>query len=274
MKTLGLIAGHGEIPAVIAETARSKGYRVVLAALQSLAHESVEKYADESRWFNVGKVGAVIKYLKKNSVEGVLFAGKVPKTVLYAGGIRPDLKALGMLVRLRDRNDDSILQAINREFEKAGFKVLDMKGFIPELFTTEGKLTRKAPSKKQWMDVEFGFTVAKEIGRLGIGQTVVVKDRAVMAVEAIEGTDEAIKRGGRLAEGGAVVVKVSRPGQDMRYDVPVVGSDTLKSMIHREASVLALEAGKSILLNRKKFVKKADDAGIAVVGVTEKLLKS
>jgi DUF1009 family protein len=270
MKTVGLIAGYGELPGLVARSARAKGYRLVLAALQSLAPEAIEKHADISEWFNVGKVGGVIKFLKKNDVEGVIFAGKVPKTVLYLGGVRPDLRTMSMLFKLRDRNDESIIQLINDEFEKEGFNILYMKDFIPELFTPVGKLAGKGPSKKQLKDIGFGFRVAKEIGRLDIGQTVVVKDGAVMAVEAIEGTDDAIRRGGKLAGGGAVVVKVSRPGQDMRYDVPVVGIGTVEAMARTNAEVLALEAGKSILLERDKFVRKAEEAGISVMGVTER----
>jgi hypothetical protein len=269
MKTIGLIAGQGELPATVADAARLKGLGVVVAALDSLADRSIASYADAVEWFNVGKVGAVIKFLKKHSVDGVMFAGKVPKTLLYAGGVRPDLKAVGMLMKLATRGDDTILEAVNAEFEREGFTVLDLKGFVPELFTPEGALTRKGPGARQWKDVEFGFGMAREIGRLDIGQTVVVKDLAVMAVEAIEGTDEAVRRGGKLSGGGAVVVKVSRPGQDMRYDVPLVGTDTLRAMSQSGAVVLALEAGRSIVLKREKFIGRAEEYGISVVGVSE-----
>jgi DUF1009 family protein len=272
VKTVGLIAGSGELPAVLASAAREKGYRVALVALKSLADESLEGFADVAGWFNAGKVGSIIKFLKKTGAGGVVLAGKVPKSLLYAGGgggggFRPDLRALGILMRLKDRRDDSILMAVDREFRKEGMEVLDMRELVPDIFTPEGRLTNRGPGRKQWKDIRFGLEMAKEAGRLDIGQTVVVKEGAVMAVEAIEGTDEAIRRGGVLAGEGSVVVKASRPGQDPRFDVPLVGTATIDVMAEVGAGVLALEAEKSILLKREEFIGKADLAGIRVVGV-------
>jgi DUF1009 family protein len=267
-EALGLIAGRGELTLAIADSARAMGYRVVAVALDTLADESLKDHVDEIDWFNVGKVGAIIRHLRKRGVKKAVLAGKVPKGMLYTGGIRPDLKAAGMLLRLRDRKDDSIILAVEHEFAREGIEFLDMKEFCADILTPEGKLTRKGPTRAERKDIEFGFRMAKGIGALDIGQTVVVKDRAVMAVEAIEGTDEAIVRGGGLAGPGAVVVKVSRPGQDMRFDVPVVGPRTLDSMIEAGARVLAVEAGKSIFVNKDTFVKRAEKAGISVVGVS------
>lgn len=262
---LGLVAGQGDLPAIIADNARGMGYRVVALALEGLAQKSIEKHADLTGWFNVGRASAIIKFLKKNGVREAVLAGKVPKTIIF-GGIKPDLRAISILLRLKDKKDDSILNAISGEFEKEGIRLLDMKEFCSSLLTPEGKLTRKGPRRAERKDIEFGFRMAKEIGRLDIGQTVVVKDRAVIAVEAIEGTDGAIRRGGKLAK-GAVVVKVSRPGQDMRFDVPTVGAGTLKAMVESGIRVLALEARKSILMDRDDFLLKANEAGITVVGV-------
>lgn len=266
MKTVGLIIGTGEMPRAIAGDVRSRGYRIVAAALESLADPALEDHVDVMEWFNAGKVGAVIKYFKKHRIKEALMAGKVPKTLLYRGGIKPDLRAMKMFLTVRDKNDDSIIGAISREFEGEGIRFLDMRDFCSGLLTPEGALTRKGPSRDEWKDIEFGFRMAKDIGRLGIGQTVVVKDLAVMAVEAVEGTDEAIRRGGGLADFGATVVKVSRPGQDMRFDLPVVGLETLEAMIEGGISVLAVEAGKSIFLDRDEFVRRAEEARISVVG--------
>jgi len=265
--TLGLIAGTGLLPALIAEEARRKGYRLVVAALESLAEPSLESLADAAAWFNPGKVGSIIKFLRSNGVEEAVMAGKIPKELLYTGGVRPDLKALGVLMKLKDWKDDSIINAVEREFSREGIRFLDMKDFCRGLLTPEGKLTRRGPDRRERKDIEFGFRMAKEIGTLGIGQTVVVKERAVMAVEAIEGTDEAIRRGGRLARGGGVVVKVSRPNQDMRFDVPVVGLETLEAMLETGIRAIAVEAGESIFVSRQEFIGRADEAGIAVVGV-------
>ena len=267
-KSIGLIAGQGHLPGIIARDARKKGYRVVVVALKGLADGSEDDYADVVKSFNAGKINSVLAYLKDNGVSEAVFAGKVPKSVLYDGTVIPDLRAIGILKKLVDQRDDTIIDTIVREFEKDDIKLLDMKAFCSDLLTPEGCLTKKGPSRAEKRDIEFGFKMAKAVGDLDIGQTVVVKDRAVMAVEAIEGTDEAIMRGGLLALEGAVVVKVSRPGQDMRFDVPVVGPDTLKAMVKAKVRVLALEAGKSIFLERDDFISGAENAGISIVAVT------
>jgi hypothetical protein len=269
MKKLGLISGMGELPLAIALDARSKGYTVIAVGLEPLADETLESCVDEIRWINVGKLGQIIEYLKKSGVSEVVMAGKVPKALLYKSKISPDLRAIKLLFTLKDRSDDSILLAIAKELKKDGMTLLNTTDFTTRLLTPEGVLTHNAPSEEEWRDVAFGWKIAKEVGRLDIGQTVVIKNQAVMAIEAIEGTDEAIKRGGKLAGGGSVVIKVSKPQQDMRFDVPVVGLDTLKSMIEVNARVLAVEANKSILLKREKLVREANKAGIKIVGFTD-----
>jgi len=273
MKSLGLIAGQGNMPRAIALEARRQGYRVVAAAIEGLADPSVEHYADAFKWFKPGKAGSIIRHLKESGVEEALFAGKFPKSLIVRGALAPDLRLIRFLFNLKDRGDDTILDAVGGELARDGIKLLDMRDFCKGLLAPEGVLTRRKPDRDEWKDVEFGFRVAKGVGRLDIGQTVVVKGRAVTAVEAIEGTDEAILRGGRLAGGGAVVVKVSRPGQDMRLDAPVVGLTTLDCAVEAGVKVLALEAGSSILLDRDDFLRRADEAGIAIVGVTEESLK-
>jgi DUF1009 family protein len=175
-----------------------------------------------------------------------------------------------LLFSLRDRSDDSILLAIARELKKDGISLLNTTDFTSTLLTPEGILTKEGPTENEWKDIAFGWKIAKEIGRLDIGQTVVVKNQAVMALEAIEGTDEAIRRGGRLSGSGAVVIKVSKPQQDMRFDVPVVGLDTLRAMLDVQARVLAVETGKSIILKREILIREAGEAGISIVGVSEK----
>jgi DUF1009 family protein len=266
-KKIGIIAGKGQLPAIIAADARSKGFHIYTAALKGLTEGTEREYSEESEVLNAGKLGSFFKFFKGHGVTEVLFAGKVPKTSLYDGTVIPDLRAVGVLTKLADRGDDTIMNTIVSEFKKEGIDFLDMRNFCSDLLTPEGALTKKGPSRKEKGDMEFGFRMAKEIGSLDIGQTVVVKDLAVMSVEAIEGTDEAIRRGGELSGGGAVVVKVSRPGQDMRFDVPVVGLDTLKVMEEVGARVLAVEAGKSILLGRGEFIERAEGAGITVAGV-------
>jgi len=266
MKKVGLISGMGELPKAIALDAKARGYHVVAVALDPLADRGLSDLVDEIRWINVGKLGAIIRYLKRAGVTKVVMAGKVPKSLLYEGKIIPDVKAIKLLFSLKDRRDDSILLAITGELEKEGISLLDTTEFCAGLLAPQGILTKKGPSGSELKDISFGWRIAKEMGRLDIGQTVVVKNRAVMAIEAIEGTDEAIRRGGRLAGPGAVVVKAAKPHQDMRFDVPGAGTDTLRAMIEVHAAVLAVEAEKTILIGKDRLIKEADQAGISLVG--------
>lgn len=263
---IGLIAGIGDLPAVIAGDAKDRGHKVITVALENLASPVLNELSDKIKWINVGKVGELIETFKKSGVTEVIMAGKVPKSLLYKSKITPDLRAIKLLFSLKDKSDDSILNALTGELEKEGIRIIDTAAFSPNLLTPEGVLTVTPPSQDEWKDIEFGWRIAKEIGKLDIGQTVVIKGKAVMAVEAIEGTDEAILRGGKWADEGSVVVKVSKPQQDMRLDVPVVGTATLTAMISARARVLAVEAQRSIIVGREKLVKEADAAGISIVG--------
>jgi DUF1009 family protein len=265
-KIIGLIAGKGELPKAIAAEAKTKGFRVMAVALEHLADKTLASHVDEIKWVNVGKLGKIIDSLKNSGVTKAVMAGKVPKSLLYKGNITPDLRAMKLLFTLKDRSDDSILLAITKELEKDGVILLSTTDFCADMLTPEGVLTEEGPTEDEWQDISFGWKIAKEMGRLDIGQTVVVKSRAVMAVEAIEGTDEAIKRGSFYADEGAVVVKISKPNQDMRFDVPVVGLDTLRAMVEARARVLAVEARKSILLQKERLLREAEEAGISVVG--------
>lgn len=267
---VGIIAGAGDLPKIIAKDARSRGYRVVTAALEHLAAPELSDLSDEIKWVNVGKLGELIDALKRFGVQEVIMAGKVPKALLYKSKITPDLRAMKLLFSLKDKSDDAILNALTRELEKEGLRVIDTATLSPHLLTPEGVLTEDRPSKEEWQDIEFGWRIAKEIGRLDIGQTVVVKDQAIMAVEAIEGTDEAILRGGKWAGDGAVVVKVSKPQQDMRLDVPAIGLATIASMVRVAARVLAVEAQRSIIVDRGSLVREAEEAGITIVGFAGK----
>lgn len=267
---IGLIAGTGELPEIVARDARERGFKVITVALENLASHKLDELSDEIKWINVGKLGEIIDTLKDAGVKEAIMAGKVPKSLLYKSKITPDLRAVKLLFTLKDKSDDAILNAITKELGKEGIHIIDTTAFSQHLLTPEGVLTEDPPSVDEWKDIEFGWKIAKEIGRLDIGQTVVVKGQAVMAVEAIEGTDEAIVRGGKWAGEGAVVVKVSKPHQDMRLDVPVIGLKTLKSMVNVRARVLAVEANRSMIINREKLVKEAEEAGISLVGYFKK----
>ncbi|RME65885.1 MAG: LpxI family protein, partial [Nitrospirae bacterium] len=245
-KTIAVIAGQGDLPILIAHEAKKMGYRVVFVALKPLQDRSPEG-VEHVEYVGVGKFGKLLKVLRSNSVEEIVMAGKVPKTLMYKTKVVPDRRALKLLMSLKDRKDDTIMTVVTEELQSEGFTVRNTTDFAGELLVKKGIYTKRKPTKDELKDIAFGFRIAKEIGRLDIGQTVVVKSLAVMAVEAIEGTDEAILRGGRLAGDGAVVVKVSKPQQDMRFDVPTVGMKTLQSMLQSKARVLALEAGNTIV---------------------------
>jgi len=266
---LGLIAGNGELPKAVAEEARAKGYEVIAVGLEPLAEKDLALVVDKIQWINVGKLGKIFDFLKKSGIKKAVMAGKVPKSLLYKSKISPDLRAIKFLFSLKDKSDDSILLAFAKELKKEGITLLNTTDFTASLLTPEGVLTKEGPTENEWKDIVFGWKIAKEIGRLDIGQTVVIRNLAVMAIEAIEGTDEAIKRGGALAGDGAVVLKVSKPQQDMRFDVPVVGLDTIKAMRDVKARVLAVESGKSIILDRKRLIEEAGKAGMVIVGVSD-----
>jgi hypothetical protein len=266
---IGLVAGEGALPLVIARAVAAEGRPLVLAALEHLADPALLSLTPRHITVNAGRIGRVIDFFKQEGVAEVIFAGKVPKSLLFSlrRGLRPDLRGLRTLARLRDFRDETILRAVDREFERDGMRVLGIPEVCPSLVTPEGVLGTRSPSKKELADVEFGAEMARAIGKLDIGQTVVVKDRAVMAVEAIEGTDAAIRRGGELSGGGAVVVKLSRPGQDPRFDLPVVGPSTLDAMREGGCAVLAVEAGGSLIVDRETFLAEASRLGIAVLGI-------
>jgi hypothetical protein len=267
MPTLGLIAGAGDLPRAVAEGARMMGYRVFAVGLAPLADESLAKYVDEFTSISVGQLGAIIKALKKASIAEAVMSGKVPKSLIYKSKIVPDMKAVSLLMKLRNRSDDSIMLAITAEFEKEGIRMRDITDFTEDLLAPLGVLTKGRLSEDEQKDIDFGYPIARNIGRLDIGQTVVIKTCAVMAVEAIEGTDQAIRRGGGLAGDGAVVIKTSKPVQDKRFDFPVVGADTVRSMAAVKARVLAVEAGRTLIVSRVETIKEAERAGITIVGV-------
>jgi len=266
-KILGLIAGMGTLPHAIASEARQKGYRVFAIGLEHLANRSLEQEVDDFESVSVGKLGKIISTLKKAGVEEAVLAGKVPKSILYKKKIIPDLRAVKVLMSLRDQKDDTILLALTNELKSEGITLRNTTDFTGSLMASEGAMTKKKPSKDQLHDIEFGFPIAKQIGGLDIGQTIVVKNRAVMAVEAIEGTDEAILRGCALAGRDAVVIKVAKIGQDLRFDVPGVGLDTIRTMSDVGASLLAVEAGVTIIMEKERVIEEANRRGIAVYGV-------
>lgn len=264
---VGLIAGMGSFPLEVARAARRAGTRVTCVALRGLAESAIEDEVEDLIWIDLGEAAKGIGAFLGAGVKQVVMAGKVPKDLLYRGEA-PELDAVGSSVMggLEDRKDDTILGAVATALEKLGLEVLPQWALAPELLVGAEVLGRTRPDEAQDADIAFGMPLAKRYGQLDIGQTIVVKDRAVLAVEAIEGTDATIRRAGEIAE-GACVIKVEKVGQDPRFDVPTIGVETIRSLVAARASVLAFEAGVTVVLDREGVAREADAAGIAVVGV-------
>ena len=265
---IGIIAGGGQFPLLFARAVHKQGMQVFAAAHQGETDESLADLADELQWIRLGQLGKIIDFFKRNKVEKTVFIGTITKTNIFRD-LRPDLKGLGLWSKIDTKQDDAILRAVADSLEKEGIEVVASSDYVPELLFPHGILTRKKPTKDQQADIAFGWEIARSIGSLDIGQCVVVRNQTVLAVEAIEGTDAAILRGGTLGKEMAVVVKLRKPNQDLRFDLPAIGEKTIESMLEAKAAVLAVEAGYSLLFDRESVIKAADGAGIIVVGVTE-----
>jgi DUF1009 family protein len=265
---IGIIAGGGQFPYLFAEAAKKAGRQVVIIAHKGETHPGLETVADRFCWIKLGQLGKIIKFFHSEQVKETVFLGTITKTRIFRD-VLPDLKGLSLWNKIDVRQDDSILRAFADELEKEGIQVLDSTLYLQHLLFPPGILSRKKPNEGQRRDIDFGYRMARAIGKLDIGQCVVVRDMTVVAVEAIEGTDAAIRRGGMLARENAVVVKVKKPEQDFRFDLPAIGPKTIESMQEVKAGVLAVEAGQSLLFDRETVICQADKAGIAVVGVRE-----
>jgi DUF1009 family protein len=263
---IGLIAGGGQFPLLAARAAKRRGFHVIAVAHRGETDASLDEVADEVVWIRLGQLGHLIKALTKGGAKRALMAGSITKVRMFEK-IRPDLKGLAVMSKLAVLHDDDILRAVSRELDKAGIEVVSSTAYLPQLVAPLGCLTKRKPSKEERSDVEFGWRVAKELGRLDIGQCVVVRRKTVVALEAIEGTDEAIIRGGKLARERAVVVKVSKPNQDLRFDVPTVGLETVTVMSQVKASVLVIETGKTLMFDRPEMISFADREGISIVSL-------
>jgi hypothetical protein len=261
---VGLVAGEGELPALLAREIQATGTEVVAIALSDPIAQRLQPFVQRLYCFGAGQANKIIDALKRESVRELVLIGKVSKAVLFHRW-RFDSRAWRILRRVSSFQDDVLLREIIREFESEGLHVVAPSRFIPDLCPKGGILTRGRPTRRQWQDIDVGLHAARRLGTLGIGQTVVVKHGTILAVEGMEGTDEAITRGCRLAYEGAVVVKVSRPGQDPRLDLPTVGLQTLAVMQAGHATALAIEAGKTVVVGGETFARAADDAGICVV---------
>jgi len=267
MKMIGLLAGAGGLPVQFARAARGMGFTVIAVGLVPGVDPELNNIANKTYHISVGQLQEILTTLKNEGVTQVTMLGKVTKELMFAGNVQLDHRIQVMLASLADNNDDTIMLAFVRELLTEGFSILDQTALIKSLMPGQGVLTSRLPSIEEKADMEFGFKIAKEMGRLDIGQTVVVKKCAVMAVEAIEGTDVCIRRGGELGRSGVTVAKVAKPNQDLRFDVPTVGVSTIEAMCTAGATALVIEAGKTLIVDREKVVSMANDHNITIVAM-------
>jgi DUF1009 family protein len=263
---IGLIAGSGQFPFLFLKAAKLKGYAVYGVCLRNEAHPDIARYAKEVDWLPLGQMERMIQFFKKHDVTEAVLMGAVNKTTMFSD-VKPDMMAISILSKMEHTHDDAILRAFADGLASEGIAIKPSTEWLPELLAEKGVWTKRAPTDGEYADILLGHKIAKTIGELDIGQSVVVSGGTVLAVEAIDGTDATIVRGGKLAKQGAVVVKVSKPVQDLRFDVPAVGLETLKTMMSSHATVLAVEAGKTLVFDREEMIRMADQEQIAIVGV-------
>jgi UDP-2,3-diacylglucosamine hydrolase len=271
---LGLIAGNGRFPFLVLDAARGAGHDVTVIAIKEeafpdLADAAARPPAADLHWISLGQLGKCISTLTRAGVTQAVMAGQVKHTKLFAD-IMPDLTLLGVLMRLQAKNTDALISGIANVLGDHGIELVNSTAFLTPLLAREGVLTRRPPSEEELNDFAFGYAIADTLAGLDIGQAIAVKSAAIVAVEAMEGTDAVIARAGALAGAGVRIVKVAKPKQDMRFDVPVVGVSTIAAMAAAAASALSVDAGKTLMIDGDAIIKAADEAGIAIVGRSER----
>jgi DUF1009 family protein len=265
-ETLGLIAGNGEFPIIFAQAARRLGHPVVAVAFPEETSRKLEALVTEVHWISIGQLGKLLGAFKHAGIKRAFMAGQIRHKRLFAN-LKLDLRAVALLARLKDKRADSILRGVAGFLQREGIVLESPLPFLRESLPRPGVLTRRAPTSQEKLDIAFGHKIAKHVAGADIGQTVVVRNQAVLAVEAMEGTDACIARGGRFAKTGAVVVKVTKPNQDLRFDMPVVGPRTLKAMIKAKATALAFDAGHTLFLHPDATLKLANEAKITLIAL-------
>lgn len=263
----GLIAGNGRFPFLVLEAARSQGIEMVVAAIKEETFPEIEQSARTVHWLSLGQLGKLIKTFKAEGVTKAIMAGQVKHKQIFSG-ILPDLKMMQVLASLATRNTDSLIGAVARVLEDEGIQLMESTAFLEPLLPQPGVLTGRAPSAEEQQDLDYGYKLARELGRLDVGQTVVVSEAACVAVEAMEGTDAVIERAASLVNGRALrVVKLAKPNQDLRFDVPVIGIPTVRLMKRAGVTAMTIEARKTLMMDRGDLLREADAANIAIVAI-------
>ena len=264
---IGLIAGNGRFPIIFAESARKKGVEIIAIGINEETSRELEKFVNKIYWLGAGELENLLKILKQENIRSIVMAGQVKHRLLFDKNIKIDPKMQFLLGSLKDRKTDSIIGAVARLLELKGIKVLSSIIFLSDYLPQKGILTKQLPDERVLKDIEFGRKIAKAVAGLDLGQSVIVKDKIALAVESIEGTDEAIRRAARYGKDGIVVIKVTKPRQDMRFDVPVIGPDTIKVLQEVKASCIAIEAKKTLIIDKEETIRLADKAGIIIIAV-------
>lgn len=262
---IGLVAGEGRLPMVFARVAKTKGDTVIAFGLKGITSPDLERHVDKFHWVPWGSLQKALLLLATERIRKIIMLGKVKKDVLFNNDEALDKDAKKIFDKIKDKKDYAVLNGIKDFLKKFGVEVIDSTTYLKELIPLLGTITKREPSKEEWADINYGKDIAKAMSGFDIGQTIVVKEKTVIAVEAMEGTDQTIARSGKLMKGGFVVVKVARPDQDMRFDVPLVGLETVKTLADSGGTALALEAGKTLLMDREDVVRFANEKDIAIV---------
>jgi hypothetical protein len=262
----GLIAGNGRFPFLVLEGARAEGVELAVAAISEETDRSIEALANSLEWVSVGQLGKLIKFFQRENVTHAIMAGQVKHVQIFKLNALPDLRMAKMLARLKRRNTDALLGAVADELAREGITLMDSTTFLQPLLARAGTLTKRAPNKPELADIEYGLHVAHELARLDLGQTIVVKNQAVVALEAMEGTDATIRRAAELVRGRPLtVIKVAKPNQDMRFDVPVIGLNTMETLKACHVTAMSLTADKTLIFDREQTLAEADRNKIAIV---------
>jgi DUF1009 family protein len=264
----GLIAGNGKFPFLVAEGARARGEKLAVVAIKEETDPRISDVAENVAWVGIGQLGKMIRHFQSSGVTKVMMAGQVKHVQIFSGAL-PDVRMFKMLWNLPRRNTDALIGGVADELSKEGIELIDSTFFIQDQLAAEGVLTKRQPNDTELANIEYGLNIASEIARLDLGQTIVVRASACVAIEAMEGTDATIRRAGELAKGKLTVVKVAKPDQDMRFDVPVVGMPTIQTMIDAGATCLSITAGKTLIFDREEMLTLANKNKIAVVGSAE-----
>lgn len=267
MDRIGLLAGEGELPIIFADEARKKGTKVIAFAAKGIASKELDNHVDKIYWLDLRETGKVPLRIFTDKIKNVVVIGKLPKSLFLKNDYSESREINSLLNDTKNRADDSLMRKVSQLGEKFGVTFISPGYFLSDHMPKKGTFTKRSPTAKEWEDIGFGRVTAIALGKLDIGQTVVVQNKAILAVESIEGTDEVIRRSGRFSKGGMVVVKMMKPNQDPRFDIPTVGMETINSLVEAGASVLAMEAERTFFINRDESIAKADKNGISIVAI-------